>query len=191
MTAKAVRTELHGLSVLDQDLENLAGLGRRDRVHRLHGLDNHQRLAGRDGVAHLHEGVRARLRLQVDAPDHRRIHGVAGGAGRRSGFWGRAGGGRRSCGWRRRSDRRVHHLQGWGGQRLGHPDLQARMLDLDLRKAGLRQDVGQSAHEARVDGVGGGGLRRASHGIPSSYAGSAGQARGGLYSQFITRSAET
>src|SRR3954451_23593099 len=37
--------ELHGLGILHQDLDDLAPLGRRDRVHRLHGLDDHQRLA--------------------------------------------------------------------------------------------------------------------------------------------------
>src|SRR3569623_15300 len=62
-------TELLGLAVLDQHLQDLAGLGRGDRVHGLHGLDDHQGLARRDRVAHLHEGLRARLRLQVDAAD--------------------------------------------------------------------------------------------------------------------------
>src|SRR6476469_5256265 len=37
--------ELDGLTILDQQLDDLAGLGRGDRVHRLHRLDDHQRLA--------------------------------------------------------------------------------------------------------------------------------------------------
>src|SRR6187397_1940948 len=58
--------ELHGLPVLHQDLHDLAALGGRDRVHGLHGLDDHQGLAGLDGVADLHEGGAVRGGLQVD-----------------------------------------------------------------------------------------------------------------------------
>src|SRR4051794_25026120 len=43
--------ELHGLAIFDQDFQHLAGLGRRDRVHGLHGLDDHQGLTGGDSVA--------------------------------------------------------------------------------------------------------------------------------------------
>src|SRR6476646_7596681 len=53
--------ELHGLRVLHEDLDDLAALRRRDRIHRLHGLDDHQRLAGRDRVADLDEGRGVRL----------------------------------------------------------------------------------------------------------------------------------
>src|ERR1700761_664291 len=38
--------ELDRLAVLDQQLHDLAGLGRSDRVHHLHRLDDQQRLAG-------------------------------------------------------------------------------------------------------------------------------------------------
>jgi hypothetical protein len=51
-----------------------------------------------------------------------------------------------------------------GGQRLGDADLQAVVLDLDLREIGLGQDVRQLAHETRVDLIGR-GLGSASHGI--------------------------
>src|SRR6185436_15581639 len=57
--------EFDGLGVLDQDLDDLAALRRRDRVHGLHGLDDEQRLAGLDRVAHLHERWRAWVRLQI------------------------------------------------------------------------------------------------------------------------------
>src|SRR5207342_3472156 len=39
--------ELHRLAILDQHLDHLAGARRGDRVHGLHGLDDHQGLAGR------------------------------------------------------------------------------------------------------------------------------------------------
>ena len=44
----------------------------RDRVHRLHRLDDQQRLALAHLVADAHERLGARLRLQVDGADHRR-----------------------------------------------------------------------------------------------------------------------
>src|SRR5260221_6667087 len=37
--------ELHGLAILHQDFHDLAGPGRGDRVHGLHGFDDHQGLA--------------------------------------------------------------------------------------------------------------------------------------------------
>src|SRR3979409_1834872 len=39
------------LGILDQDLHDRAGLGRLDRIERLHRLDDQQRLTGRDLVA--------------------------------------------------------------------------------------------------------------------------------------------
>src|SRR5262245_44668716 len=48
--------ELHGLAVVNQDLNHLAGARRRDRVHGLHGFDDEQGLARLDRVADLHEG---------------------------------------------------------------------------------------------------------------------------------------
>src|SRR6202012_3020467 len=38
--------ELHGLAILHQHRDDLACLGRGDRVHGLHGLDDEHRLAG-------------------------------------------------------------------------------------------------------------------------------------------------
>src|SRR5690606_22874319 len=52
--------ELHGLGVFDQDLDDLAGARRGDRIHRLHRLDDEQGLAGLDRVADLDERRRAR-----------------------------------------------------------------------------------------------------------------------------------
>ena len=42
--------ELDRLGVLDQDLRDRAGLGRGDRVHHLHRLDDQQRVALLDAV---------------------------------------------------------------------------------------------------------------------------------------------
>src|SRR6187200_1117346 len=47
--------ELHRPAVLDQDLLHRAGLGRLDRIERLHRLDDEQRLAGVDLVADVDE----------------------------------------------------------------------------------------------------------------------------------------
>src|SRR4029453_10449817 len=45
--------KFHGGRILDQDLHDLARLGRRDRVHGLHRLDDEERLARLDRVAQL------------------------------------------------------------------------------------------------------------------------------------------
>src|SRR4051812_6533617 len=62
--------ELDRLAVGDQDLDDLAGLGGRNRVHGLHGLDDHHGLAFGDAVADLDEGGRVGGRLQIDGADH-------------------------------------------------------------------------------------------------------------------------
>ncbi len=49
------------------------------------GFDQHQRLAGVDGVADLHEFRRAFFGLQVDRADHRRLHSARMIAQRRLG----------------------------------------------------------------------------------------------------------
>src|SRR5579859_4494642 len=69
--------ELHGLAILHKDFNDPASLGRRDRVHGFHRLDDHQGLAGCDGVPDLDEYVRTGLRLEVDASHHGRFHHIA------------------------------------------------------------------------------------------------------------------
>ena len=51
-----------GWRVVDQDLRDRAGLGRLDRVHHLHRLDDQQRLARRHLVADRDEGAACRAR---------------------------------------------------------------------------------------------------------------------------------
>src|SRR5690606_9815786 len=46
---------LNRLAVLNEDRRHLACAGGRDLVHGLHGFDDHDRLAGGDRVADLHE----------------------------------------------------------------------------------------------------------------------------------------
>src|ERR1700704_1559738 len=62
--------ELHRLGVRAQDLDDPAGPRRGDRVHGLHGLDNHQGGAGLHRVANLDEGFGFRLRTHVDGAHH-------------------------------------------------------------------------------------------------------------------------
>src|SRR5579859_7528380 len=63
--------ELDRVAVRDQDARDLASLGRADLVHHLHGLDDEERLAGRDRVADAHERRRARLSRKIGGADHR------------------------------------------------------------------------------------------------------------------------
>src|SRR5690606_11619173 len=66
--------ELDRMTVLDQDAGDDAGARRGNLVHRLHRLDDEQRLALADPVADLHEGACPRFRRAVDRADHRRVH---------------------------------------------------------------------------------------------------------------------
>src|SRR5579871_6618349 len=58
--------ELDRLGVDDQDLEDLSRLGRRDRVHGLHRLDQQQGLARAHRVADARERRRPGLGLEID-----------------------------------------------------------------------------------------------------------------------------
>src|ERR1700744_1077148 len=69
--------EFHGLTVLGHDRPHDAALGRGDRVHGLHRLDDQKGLALGDRVADLDEGWRAGLGLHVDGADHGRLDHLA------------------------------------------------------------------------------------------------------------------
>src|SRR5262249_18046322 len=64
--------EFDRLAVLDQDLDDGAGARRRNLVHRLHRLDDEQRIASVHAAAHIDIRARARLRATIGGADHRR-----------------------------------------------------------------------------------------------------------------------
>src|SRR5918994_4584994 len=80
--------ELDGVAVRDVDLADHSLEVGLDLVHQLHGLEDAERLADRDGRTLLDEGGCARRRRAVEGADHRRLdpHEPVGGglaAGRR------------------------------------------------------------------------------------------------------------
>src|ERR1700760_3241615 len=73
--------ELDRLAVGDEHLRYRAALGRDDRIHHLHRLDDQQRVAGGHRLARADERRGARLGGHVDGADHRRFDeaGMLGG----------------------------------------------------------------------------------------------------------------
>src|SRR5579872_2236663 len=67
-------TKFHGLAVLDENLGDCPRARRRNLVHGLHRLDDHERLADRDLRADFDERFGAGLRRPVGGSDHRRGH---------------------------------------------------------------------------------------------------------------------
>src|SRR6476619_1786327 len=65
--------ELDRLAVADHDLADRPALGREDRVHHLHRLDDHQRIALADLLADGDERLGAGLGRQISGADHRRL----------------------------------------------------------------------------------------------------------------------
>ena len=138
------------LRILEQDRRDRAGARRRDLVHRLHRLDDQQRLAFLDRLADLDEGLGVGRRRQIGGADHRRGHGVlrrhrrlpaASGAGAA----GRVAAGE-ARGWRRGD--------GMDGRRLARDaDLQVAELDLDLGQVGVVQDAREIADQLLVKPV--------------------------------------
>src|SRR5260370_39403234 len=66
--------EFDRLAVLDQNLRHRAGARRWNLGHRLHGLDDQQRLSDRNLGADLDERLRTGLRSPVGGADHRGGH---------------------------------------------------------------------------------------------------------------------
>src|SRR3954447_22962223 len=138
--------ELDRLAVRNKDLLHHSPLRSRDRVHHLHRFDDQQSVAGFDRIANLDERLGAGLGRQKGRADHRRFDAFAGdllGRGFRSGGrgcrrWGWSGG---SC--RRGGDKRrglATHL---------HPAV--AVLDFDLGQLVLGQQLGELAHQRRID----------------------------------------
>ena len=122
-------------------------LGRRDRVHRLHRLDDQQGLARRHRVADLDEGGGARLGRQVDGADHRRLHRVLGGlAG--SARRGRRGG---TALRPRRGGRRARALGGHRRRLARHAGCAGRRRRTRSRSGRSRRGAGQLADELGIE----------------------------------------
>src|SRR5258707_15473202 len=66
--------KLHRLRVLEQDLDNRAGLRRGNLVEGLHRLDDQERIARLDRGAHVAERLGAGLGRPIGSADHRRCH---------------------------------------------------------------------------------------------------------------------
>src|SRR5687767_15434742 len=62
-------TELNRLTILNQYLRDRPRMGRGDRIHHLHGLDDENGLALGDAVTDLHEGGSIRFRRQIGGAD--------------------------------------------------------------------------------------------------------------------------
>jgi hypothetical protein len=107
-------------------------------------------------IAWLAEGIRARLGLKIDRPNHGRLDQIActnrwrGGDGCGRGGNGGLDGCRAILGWR--SD--LNGLSG-DGYRAGHPDLQVTAFDFDLGQSRIVQNVRKLANETRIDGIAG------------------------------------
>ena len=122
---------------------DLAGARRGDLVHRLHRLDDEQRLALADRVADVDIGLAARLGAQIGGADHRRGHraGMVGDGHRSGRYAGRAP--RRSPPTRHRRRRRL--------QRSCDAYAGVLVLDLDLAEAGLVEQFRELADQLLVD----------------------------------------
>src|SRR5690606_30438032 len=102
--------ELDRLAILDQDRLDAARLVRFDLVEQLHRLDDAERVAFGDGVAHLDEGLRPGLGRAIEGAHHGRKDDVS------LGYRGRGGGlARGGCRGRRRRGGGDGHLRHHGG----------------------------------------------------------------------------
>src|SRR5215469_2289152 len=68
--------KLDRLAVLDENLRHRAGARRRNLIHRLHGFDDDQRVAGLHLAADIDERLGARRRREIGGADHRRGDGA-------------------------------------------------------------------------------------------------------------------
>ncbi len=136
-----------GRASSNENFRDLARARRRDLVHRLHRLDDEQRLAFLDCRADFDERARAWRCRHIDGADHRRgddVVRVAGGDERGC----RGGGdGRGSC--ECRSGDRCLHILGRAG--AGDADAQIIVFDFDLGQIRVVENVGEVADQRLVD----------------------------------------
>src|SRR5690606_11278274 len=138
------------LRVLDEDRRHRAGARRWDLVHRLHGLDDEQRLSLLHLLANLYEGFCIRCRSKIGGANHGRGNCILAWIGRgrcRRRLVRRGGRGSRSL-WRRRSG------YGMNRRRLArYAQLQVTVLHLNLGQIGVVQYPRKVADELLVYAV--------------------------------------
>src|SRR6267143_5907860 len=137
---------LHRLAVFHKHRFHHAGGVGFDLVHQLHRLDDANRLAFLDGLAHLDKWLGVGRRRTVKGTDHRGLHDMAfltchgfsyrrrcRGCGRRAGLGG--------CGSRAKAERRCRRRGDAHRPALDDLHLLLAFGDLQLRDAGLLYEV--------------------------------------------------
>src|ERR1700733_11193014 len=135
----------HRLAVFNEDLKHRAGARRGNLIHRLHRLDDDERLTGLHLAADFDKGPRAGRGAEIGSSDHWR--------GDETGMLPRIG---RYCRWdrHRHGKRRVHapHPSGVPGRVPGNADRYAIAFEFDLVETCFVEQLRQFADHVVIDG---------------------------------------